>query len=141
MTNDYSRHFTDAEKQNKLRLIVAPSKSSEVSLGRDADGPAPIRAQLRAYASLMDPGVSITHMFHPSQSTDLRKSYIHVVQKSGYNPGKASGAMLRIGSQVEGSTIELREGDGAYLLVGKDAELKVENAGEDVAEILLFDME
>jgi hypothetical protein len=37
--------------------------------------------------------------------------------------------------------IELREGDGAYLLVEEDAELKVENAGESEAEFLLFDME
>jgi hypothetical protein len=141
MTNNNFRHFTDADKRNKFRLIVAPSNSSEVSLGREADGPAPIRSQLRAYASLMDPGVSITHAFHPRRSTGLRKAYIHLVQKSGYNPGKPSGARLRVGAQAQGPMIELREGDGAYLLVGEDAELKVENAGESEAEFLLFDME
>lgn len=111
-----------------------------MSLAREADGPAPIRSQLRAYASLMDPGVSITHVFHPRLSTDLRKAYIHLVQKSGYNLGKPSGARLRVGAQADGPIIELREGDGAYLIVGNDAELKVENAGDGEAEFLLFDM-
>ena len=112
-----------------------------MSHAREANGPAPIRAQLRVYASLVQPGVSIAHGFHPTSSPDLRKAYIHVIQKSGYNPGQPSGAMLRVGAQVNGPMIELREGDGAYLLVGKEAELKVENAGECEAEFLLFDME
>jgi len=137
----FTRHFTDADKRNKFRLIVAPSNSSDVSLAREADGPAPIRSELRAYASLVDPGVSIAHAFHPSRSPDLRKAYIHIVQRSGYNTGKASGARLRVGAKSEGPIIELREGDGAYLLVDKDAELKVENAGEVEAEFLLFDVE
>ncbi|KAG1738932.1 RmlC-like cupin domain-containing protein [Suillus paluster] len=136
-----TRHFTDEDKRNQFRLIVAPSDSSEVSLDREAEGPAPIRSQLRAYASLVDPGVSLTHKFHPTHSTDTRKAYIHVVQSSGYNPGNARGVKLRVGAQNEGPVIELREGDGSYLLVGKDTELKVENAGEGVVEFLLFDME
>lgn len=137
----FTRHFTDEDKRNQFRLIVAPSDSSEVSLGREAEGPAPIRSQLRAYASLVDPGVSLVHAFHPSPSVERRRAYIHVVQKSGYNPGNAKGETLRIGAQAEGPMIELREGDGSYLSVGKDAELKVENVGEGVVEFLLFDME
>jgi hypothetical protein len=89
----------------------------------------------------MDPGISFVHEFHPSRSPEGRKAYIHVVQKSGYNPRNAGGAKLRVGAQIEGPIIELREGDGSYLFVGKDAVLKVENAGEDTVEFLLFDME
>ncbi|KAG0696007.1 RmlC-like cupin domain-containing protein [Suillus ampliporus] len=137
----FTRHFTDEDKRNQFRLIVAPSNSSEVSLDREAEGPVPIRSQLRAYATLMDPGISLTHAFHPIRSTERRRAYIHVIQKSGYNPGNARGVRLRVGAQVEGPIIELKEGDGSYLLVGKDAELKVENAGEGAAEFLLFDME
>ncbi|KIK49048.1 hypothetical protein CY34DRAFT_797428 [Suillus luteus UH-Slu-Lm8-n1] len=137
----FTRHFTDEDKRNQIRLIVAPSDSSEVSLSREAEGPAPIRAQLRAYASLVDPGVSLVHAFHPGNGVERRRAYIHVVQKSGYNPGNAKGETLRIGAQPEGPMIELREGDGSYLFVGKDAELKVENTGEGVVEFLLFDME
>ncbi|KAG1817144.1 RmlC-like cupin domain-containing protein [Suillus subaureus] len=137
----FTRHFTDEDKRNQFRLIVAPSNSSEVSLDRDAEGPAPIRSQLRVYASLMDPGISFVHAFHPSRSPEGRKAYIHVVQKSGYNPGNAKGVKLRVGAQIEGPIVELREGDGLYLFVGKDAGLKVENAGEDAVEFLLFDME
>lgn len=81
------------------------------------------------------------HAFHPSRNPEGRKAYIHVVQKSGYNPGNAKGVRLRVGAQIEGPIIELREGDGSYMFVGKDAELKVENAGEDAVEFLLFDME
>lgn len=137
----FTRHFIDEDKRNQFRLIIAPSNSSQVSLDREAEGPAPIRSQLRAYASLLDPGISLVHTFHPSLSPERRKAYIHVVQKSGYNPGYAKGVGLRVGAQVEGPIIELREGDGSYLLVGKDAELKVENAGEGAVEFLLFDME
>ncbi|OAX38543.1 RmlC-like cupin [Rhizopogon vinicolor AM-OR11-026] len=137
----FTRHFTDTDKRNKFKLIVAPSNSSDVSLAREADGPAPIRSELRAYASLVDPGISIAHAFRPSRSPDSRKAYIHVVQRSGYNPGKASGARLRVGAKSEGPIIELREEDGVYLLVDEDAELKVENAGEVEAEFLLFDVE
>ncbi|KAG2144522.1 RmlC-like cupin domain-containing protein [Suillus clintonianus] len=137
----FTRYFSDEEKRNQFRLIVAPSNSSEVSLERETGGPAPIRSQLRVYASLMDPGTSLVHAFHPSRSPERRKAYIHVVQKSGYNPGNAAGARLRVGAHIEGPIIELREGDGSYLLVGKNAELKVENAGVGEVEFLLFDME
>jgi hypothetical protein len=89
----------------------------------------------------MDPGISLVHAFHPSHGLERRKAYIHVVQKSGYNPGNAKGEKLRVGAQTEGPIIELREGDGSFLFVGKDAELKVENAGEGAVEFLLFDME
>ncbi|KAH7918523.1 pirin domain-containing protein [Leucogyrophana mollusca] len=134
----FTRNFTDGEKLNKFALLVAPSTSSEVSLNREDKGPAPVRSQLRMYAALIEPGATIAHTF----SGKARKGYVHVIQKSGYNPKKAGGARLQlIGGQAEEGEVELREGDGGYLLTGADSELKIENTGEQVAEVLLFDLE
>ena len=68
------------------------------------------------------------------------KGYIHVVQTSGYNTKAASGAHVRV-SGAEGGPVELREGDGAYIVAAPGDKLVVENVGDRVAEIVLFDME
>ena len=58
---------------------------------------------------------------------------------SGYNPGPASGASVKVSAGREFQT--LREGDGAYILIGDEQDMVAENEGEDVAEVLLFDIE
>jgi hypothetical protein len=68
-----------------------------------------------------------------------RKAYIHVIQTSGYNPSEAAGASVKVTG--EGATLELKEGDGAYLYGDAGTELKVENTGDRIAEVLLFDVE
>lgn len=134
------RHFTDEEKKNRFVLLVAPDNAAGVSLRREDSGPAPIRSELRMFASLIYPGVSLVHAPLGNSQTK-KKGYIHVIQKSGYNPGPARGVTLRIGSQADGPQVELQEGDGAYLAYEPGAELRLENDGQGIAEVLLFDLE
>ena len=90
---------------------------------------------MRVYATLLTPAVSRTHTFQPSAI----KGYIHVVQTSGYNTGAGNGAKVKVtGGDAE---TELREGDGAYMMLISGKEVKVENVGTGVAEVLLFEIE
>ena len=41
----------------------------------------------------------------------------------------------------KGASVELKEGDGAYISGNAGEDLVVENVGDKVAEILLFDVE
>jgi len=91
------------------------------------------------YAALIHPGISVVHT--PVGNGRTKKGYLHVVQKSGYNPGPATGVILRVGSHAGGPQVELREGDGAYLSYEPGAELRLENDGQGIAEVLLFDLE
>ncbi|KAG9312781.1 RmlC-like cupin domain-containing protein [Chiua virens] len=134
----FTRYFTDEEKKNRLALVVAPDNAEGVTLGREDSGPAPIRSELWMYASLIHPGASVVHT--PSGNGQMRKGYVHVIQKSGYNPGAAKGATLKISGQ-DRSQVELREGDGAYLTYGPGVELRLENDSQEVVEVLLFDLE
>ncbi|KAH7885784.1 RmlC-like cupin domain-containing protein [Phlebopus sp. FC_14] len=134
----FTRNFTDEEKKNRFALVVAPDNAPEVTLNREDSGPAPVRSQLWMYASLIERGVSLSHV---PAGKGQKKGYIHVIQKSGYNPGKAGGASVRVGSEADGPKLELREGDGAYMMYESGAELKIENDGQSVAEVLLFDIE
>ncbi|KAI6101129.1 RmlC-like cupin domain-containing protein [Pisolithus sp. B1] len=123
--------------------VVAPDNSPLVSLSRDDKGPAPIRSQLWMYASLIDPGVSLVHEHVEKEQGQPKKGYIHLIQTSGYNPGKPSGNAVRISSKSSAgdSRVELREGDGAYLRYEGGHDLKVTNVGQGVAEVLLFDLD
>lgn len=105
---------------------------------------APIKSDLTMYASLLDKGKKI------GKELDGRKAYLHVVQSK--QPGEASkGAKVRVWGTHGFEELELTEGDGVYVAViaiqcgpGKArGEIWVENIsqGEDVAEVLLFDME
>ncbi|KAI0358265.1 pirin domain-containing protein [Trametes cingulata] len=134
----FTRHFTDDEKKDRWAHIVAPVDAPGVVEKREASGPAPVHSPLNLFATILSAGKSLSHTFQFSSAQ--RKGYIHVVQTSGYNPGEASGAHVRV-LGAEGGPLELREGDGAYIMAAPGEELTVENAGEKVAEILLFDME
>lgn len=93
-----------------------------------------MHSPLTLYASLLSPSKSVSHTLARS------KGYIHVVQTSGYNPGKAVGAKVTVLSP-DGTTLELSEGDGAYVTASAGTELQVNNVGDRVTEILLFDLE
>ena len=67
-----------------------------------------------------------------------KKSYVHVIQTSGYNERQATGDSVKEG----GDEVKLREGDGAYVDVKKrGAILEVENVGDRAAELVVFDLE
>ncbi len=62
------------------------------------------------------------------------------MQKSGYNPGRPDGAHIKLSSS-SGNTIELREGDAAYITGDVGVSYDVQNVGDRVAEVILFDLE
>jgi len=136
----FTRHFSDEEKKDKWVRVVAPADAEGVVEAREASGPAPVHSPLSLYATILSPGTTLAHSFPAEGAGAQRKAYIHVIQRSGYNPGRASGATVRIAGQ-DGVESELREGDGAYLMGEPGEELKVENTGDREAEVLLFDVE
>lgn len=131
----FTRHFSDAEKADKWVRIVAPVGAEGVLPAREGEGPAPVQSPLTLYATLLGPGKSLV------RPLEGKKGYIHVVQTSGYNEGPAKGATVKISSK-DGDELTLREGDGAYIFVGKAGNsLVVENDGDSTAEILVFDLD
>jgi redox-sensitive bicupin YhaK (pirin superfamily) len=126
-------HFTDAEKKDTWAHVVAPATDASVALTRDARGPAPVHSPLSLYATLLSPGKALAH------AAQRGKAYAHVVQTSGYNAGRAKGASVRL--SVGGQELVLAEGDGVYVHLPVGSEVRVENTGEKVAEVLLFDLE
>ncbi|KLO19128.1 pirin domain-containing protein [Schizopora paradoxa] len=140
----FTRHFSDDEKKDKWVQVVAPVGAKDVSSDREGSGPAPVQSPVTLSATLLSPSTTLTHIL-PSptttegKSSSQRKAYIHIIQSSGYNPSTASGASVKISGP--GAELVLREGDGAYVLGTEGSELKFENTGNSVAEILLFDVE
>ena len=133
----YNRHFTDEEKTDKFVLTVAPVGSEGVKETRDGEGPAPVQTPLRLYATIISPGKSVTHSLHgASNGISDSKAYLHVIQTSGYNKGKASGALVKVNDNMN-----LSEGDGAFSTGAKGQTLTIENIGDVPAEVLLFDLE
>ncbi|TFK51969.1 RmlC-like cupin [Heliocybe sulcata] len=137
----YNRRFTDEEKTNKLAMIVAPATAPGVTDTREGSGPTPIHAHLYVYASLLSPATAVTHTFPKpaNASSPATKAYIHLIQKSGYNTGPAKGGKILLTG--DGQTMELGEGDGAYLSSEAGKELKIENVGDRVVEFVLFDVD
>jgi redox-sensitive bicupin YhaK (pirin superfamily) len=133
----YTRNFTDAEKTDKWARIVAPVGETGVSEAREAKGPAPVHSNLQMAAAIISPGTTLKHTV-PSLAGE-RKAYAHVIQRSGYNPGKSSGGSVKIAGGSESQT--LSEGDGAYMFASSGAEITFENTGDIPAEVLLFDVD
>lgn len=97
-----------------------------------------MHSALTVFASLVSPSTTLTHTL-PADGSELpRKVYVHVAQKSGYNTGKADGAAVKLSSK-DGNVVEVREGDGVYIMGDAGATFTVQNVGDRVAEVLLFD--
>jgi len=135
----FTRHFTDEQKKDQWLAIVAPVGAEGVTNEREGTGPAPVQSPLTLYSSLISPSAVVTHIFHDSQ-TKNRKGYLQVVQTSGYNTKTATGAHIKI-TDEDGQSLELREGDGVYIFAESLKKLTVENVGDRVSEVLLFDLE
>jgi len=133
----YTRHYTDEEKKDKLVRIVAPLSVPEVMDTREGRGPAPIHSPLSVYATIISPSTNMLYSFPaPAPNEGMRKSYVHVIQTSGYNTGAAKGARVKINGGLE-----LAEGDGVFALGKEGDKLEVENVGDVPAEVLVFDVE
>ncbi|KDR67746.1 hypothetical protein GALMADRAFT_79627 [Galerina marginata CBS 339.88] len=131
----FTRHFTDAEKKDQWVRVVAPVGAEGVLADREGSGPTPVQSPLTLYATILGPGKSL------AKPLERKKGYIHVIQTSGYNDKKATGASVKISSKG-GEELTLREGDGSYIFVGnKGSVLTVENDGNSSAEVLVFDLD
>ncbi|KAL0948768.1 hypothetical protein HGRIS_008899 [Hohenbuehelia grisea] len=137
----FTRHFSDDEKKDKWARIVAPVDAEGVVTAREGTGPAPVQSPLTLFATLLSPSTSLKHAFLAGPKRQ-RKAYVHVVQNSGYQPGKASetGASVRLSAVSGDAEIVLKEGDGVYIMGETGKEVQVENIGGKVAEVLLFDL-
>ncbi|KZP13183.1 hypothetical protein FIBSPDRAFT_897572 [Athelia psychrophila] len=136
----FIRHFSDEEKMNEWVRIAAPvnANTPDVSSYQDAPSSARIRSAIAVYATMLASGVSRRRIFQLGST----KGYIHVIQTSGYNAGASKGAEIKLSGGDSGTTeVELREGDGAYVMLVPGSEFKVQNIGARVAEVLLFKME
>ena len=132
----FTRHFTDEEKTDKWARVVAPVGADGVLPVREGEGPAPVQSPLTLYATLLGQKKSL------KKPLIGKKGYIHVVQTSGYNEGQSKGANVKIASSKGGEELTLGEGDGAYVYVGNSGNvLEVENVGDRVAEVLVFDLD
>ncbi|WVQ81587.1 hypothetical protein IAT38_003711 [Cryptococcus sp. DSM 104549] len=144
----YTRHFTDAEKKDVLRMIVGPAGSEGVSEEREGKGVTPIHAPLHFYASLLSPSTSLTHTILPPHASTKNEKlvYAQLVQSSGYNLEAANksgvtGPLVKITS-AGGEEATLGEGDGVFIRGGKVGEaIGIENVGKGVGEFVLFEMD
>lgn len=133
----FTRHFTDAEKTDKLVPIVAPVGSEGVSEEREGAGPAPVQSPLYLYTTLLRKGASVAHKLKKSGLTPAqRKAYVHVIQTSGYNTGKGKGNRVLCNGELE-----LAEGDGAFAIGKEGQPIEIKNIGDGTAEVLLFDLD
>jgi len=131
----YTRHFSDEDKKDKWAHVVAPviKDSQEVVDKREAIGPAPIHSPLDVFATILSPAALLSHT---AKRTNV---YAHVIQRSGYNAGAATGATVKV--DVGDDSVQLREGDGVYITLTPGSKVDVENVGEKEGELLLFDTE
>ncbi|KAF9038195.1 RmlC-like cupin domain-containing protein [Panaeolus papilionaceus] len=132
----YTRQFSDGVKKNKFVKVVAPVEEEGVNTEREGEGPAPVMSALTMYAALIEPGVKV------EVKMGGLKGYVHLIQTSGYRVGAAQGTTVRVGQVKGANETVLREGDGTYIFVGERGNvLRVENDGEGVAEVVVFDLE
>lgn len=136
-TDGFASHFTEEEKQDKWALLVAPIGSEGVSTDREADGPTPVQSDVALWATILSPSRTISRAM-PSASGE-RKAYIQVVQTSGFKQGPAQGAHVRV--EIGNQSVEMKEGDGAFVHAAPKEELRMTNLGNSVAEVLLFDVD
>jgi len=130
-------HFTEEEKQDKWALLVAPVGTDGVTTDREGDGPAPIQSDVALWATLLSPKRTVSRTM-PSSDGE-RKAYMQVVQTSGFNEGRARGAHVRV--EIGNRSVEMKEGDGAFVHAAPKEELRMTNLGNSVAEVLLFDVD
>jgi hypothetical protein len=107
--------FPDAEKEGKLRLIIAPESFKSSAAGATF---IPINQDFVMYASILRNGQSVSHSVAPG-----RALYVHLIQDvSGFESEKGKVAL-----QVNG--LKLKSGDGLFV------ERKTTSTGEETVTI------
>ncbi|KDQ08925.1 hypothetical protein BOTBODRAFT_37455 [Botryobasidium botryosum FD-172 SS1] len=114
-----------------LHPSALPSPASTPQSSRSSQSP-PTTPSTPAVTAM--PVISTVATTPPADST--RKSYVHVIQASGYNTGPALGGKIRLNDEVT-----IAEGDGAFVYGESGAQLEIENVGVATVEILVFDIE
>ncbi|KZP15133.1 hypothetical protein FIBSPDRAFT_935373 [Athelia psychrophila] len=124
----FTRHYTDEEKRDPRVRFVAPVGGPGVVAEREGKGPTPV---YHAFTVGLSP--TTPHTFDATNS----KGYLwHAIQTSGYNPEAASGASMKITAPDAKAMVPI-----SILNTKGGPELKVENVGDSVTQILLFDLE
>jgi quercetin 2,3-dioxygenase len=108
-----------------------------VTTDREGDGPAPVQSDVALWATVLSPNRTVSRDM-PSSGGE-RKAYMQVVQTSGFNQGTARGAHVRV--EIGNQSVEMKEGDGAFVHAAPKEELRMTNLGNSVAEVLLFDVD
>jgi hypothetical protein len=137
VTGSFASHFTEEEKQDKWALLVAPIGKDGVTTDREGNGPTPVQSDVALWATVLSPNRTVSRAM-PSSSGE-RKAYMQVVQTSGFNQGPARGAHVRV--EIGEQSVEMKEGDGAFVHAAPKEELRMTNLGNSVAEVLLFDVD
>ena len=121
-----TKSFSDAEKQNSLRLIVSPDGK---------DGSAVINNDVRVYASLLSAGQSVSLPLPAG-----RRAYVHLVMDAvGFENEKRE-----TGLQLNGQTM-LSDGDGCFVELkdgktGGELTITGHSKGSKSAEFVVFDL-
>ena len=111
--NYQTRHFSDADKSNQLRLVVSPTgEANTIKINNDCF----------MYACLLDAGKSVTHNFAGAN----RKGFLHVAGTGGV-------VQLSDGSK-------LQAGDGASIDEGVES-VTITGLSDKPAEFLFWDLE
>ncbi len=127
-----TKHFSDEEKKNKLRLIVSPNVSTSDPIGVNFDANQNCFAQSeensikvnqdsKVYASILEKDNKVSYKLPAT-----RYGYLHLIQTKANSALKLNG-------------VELKEGDGAFIERAVE-DLVIESTGEGPAEFLLFDL-
>ncbi|KAF2762378.1 RmlC-like cupin [Pseudovirgaria hyperparasitica] len=124
-----TRKYTDEMKTDKLLRIM---ESADRHSGKDGEAePISMHADLSMDASILTPGKSVEHEI---VKDGPRKVYLHVIMTDRKQPS-SGGMKIKVGS------VELGEGDGAYIDgASGPGKIVVESTGDKPAEFLLFDM-
>ena len=117
----------------KWAHVVAPTIKNRQAIvdERGATGPAPVHSSLDAFATILSPDALLSH------SAKRTNVCAHIIQKSDYNTGPATGVTVKI--DVGGDSVQLRKGVGVYITLIPGSKVDVENVGEKESELLLFD--
>lgn len=126
-----TQSFSDADKLNQLRLVIAPPAEAKekkvITMHQD----------VRMYASILEPGKSVSFSLAPG-----RDAYLHVIQDATDFDKEAN----QVGLKVGGQGIQLASGDGAFLLseasAKSPAEIQLTGNGQAGAktEFVLLDI-
>jgi redox-sensitive bicupin YhaK (pirin superfamily) len=129
-----TKHFSDEEKNNQLRLIIAPNVSilDQIRMTgkthllihniiQSDERAIKVNQDSKVYASILEKGNKVSYKLPAT-----RYGYLHLIQSKNNSAVKLNG-------------VELKEGDGAFIEKATE-DIVIESTGQGPAEFLLFDL-